>query len=73
MFPAWQTREVGLAKHGTPVIMGTVGGLQTRFLVDTGATVSTIGKLNGRVPPLSHRTLSTLGFSGTNPTPNPLM
>ena len=31
--------------------MGTVGGVQTRFLVDTGATVSTIGKLNGRVPP----------------------
>ena len=35
-------------------------------MVDTGATVSTTGDLGGKPPPLSTRTLTTMGFSGTS-------
>ena len=39
-------------------------GCRCIFLVDSGASVSTIGCLAGKPPPLSHRSLKTMGFSG---------
>ena len=49
---------------GAPMVDGLVSQNPVRFMVDTGATVSTIGNLNHQAPPLSSRTLTTMGFSG---------
>ena len=53
-----------MLKENDPYLYLSVAGEQIRFLVDTGATVSSIGDIRGRPPPLTNQTLSTMGFSG---------
>ena len=54
-------KDLGL---GQPLVEAYVEGCRCIFLVDSGASISTIGCLAGNPPPLSHRSLKTMGFSG---------
>nr|XP_040060401.1 uncharacterized protein LOC120835481 isoform X2 [Gasterosteus aculeatus aculeatus] len=42
----------------------TVSGVEVEMMVDSGAAASCLRNLNGKVPPLSEKTLRTVGYSG---------
>ena len=52
--------------QGDPMLTCLINQTPVQFMVDTDATVSTTGDLGRKPPPLSTRTLTTMGFSGTS-------
>ena len=59
---------VEVPENKQPLLTGVLEGTNQTFLIDTGASVSTVGTIENAPPPLSTRTLKTVGFSGKTQT-----